>query len=81
MKNSVDILHKLKIKLPYDPAIPFWSIFPKEIKTRYQKDGCTPMFCCLAAKSCPTLCNPMDCSMPGYPVIHHLPEFAQTHVH
>ena len=30
---------------------------------------------------CPTLCHPIDCSMPGYPVFHHLPEFAQTHVH
>ena len=29
----------------------------------------------------PTLCNPMRCSMPGLPVFHHLPEFAQTHVH
>ena len=28
-----------------------------------------------------TLCNPMNCSMPGFPVLHHLPEFAQTHVH
>ena len=32
-------------------------------------------------QSCPTLCNPMDCSTPGFPVDHHLPEFAQTHVH
>ena len=30
---------------------------------------------------CPTLCNPMDCSMPGLPVHHQLPEFTQTHVH
>ena len=30
---------------------------------------------------CPTLCNPMDCSMPGFPVHHQLPELAQTHVH
>ena len=28
-----------------------------------------------------TLCDPMDCSMPGLPVPHHLPEFAQVHVH
>ena len=28
-----------------------------------------------------TLCNPMDCSMPGLPVHHQLPELAQTHVH
>ena len=30
---------------------------------------------------CPTLCDPMDCSMPGLPVHHQLPEFTQTHVH
>ena len=33
------------------------------------------------AQSCPTLCNPMDCSMPGLPVHHQLLELAQTHVH
>ena len=32
-------------------------------------------------QSCPTLCNPMNCSMPGLPVHHQLPEFTQTHVH
>ena len=30
---------------------------------------------------CPTLCNPMDCSTPGLPVHHQLPELAQTHVY
>ena len=30
---------------------------------------------------CPTLCNHMDCSMPGFPVHHQLPELAQTRVH
>ena len=34
-----------------------------------------------AAQSCPTLCDPMNCSTPGLPVHHHLPEFTQTHVH
>ena len=33
------------------------------------------------AQLCPTLCNPMDCSTSGFPVLHHLPELAQTHVH
>ena len=33
------------------------------------------------AQSCPTLCNPMNSSIPGLPVHHHLPEFTQTHVH
>ena len=32
-------------------------------------------------QSYPTLCNPKDCSMPGFPVYHQLPELAQTHVH
>ena len=33
------------------------------------------------AQSCPTPCDPMNCSMPGLPVHHQLPEFTQTHVH
>ena len=32
-------------------------------------------------KSCPTLCDPMNCSTPGLPVHHQLPESTQTHVH
>ena len=38
-------------------------------------------FCCLVAKLCLTLCDPMDCSTPTLPVLHCLPELAQTHVH
>ena len=38
-------------------------------------------FCCSFPQSYPTLCDPMDCSMPGIPVLHHLPELAQTHVY
>ena len=32
-------------------------------------------------QSCPSLCDPMDCSTPGFPVHHQLPGFTQTHVH
>ena len=35
----------------------------------------------IAAKSNLTLCNPMDSSTLGFPVLHHLPKFVQTHVH
>ena len=35
----------------------------------------------LVAQSCPTLCNPMNCSTPGLSVHHQLREFTQTHVH
>ena len=31
------------------------------------------LFCCSVAESCPALCNPMDCSTPGFPVLHYLP--------
>ena len=37
--------------------------------------------CCSVTPSCPTLWDPMDCSMPGFPVLHHLPEVVQPHVH
>ena len=39
-------------------------------------------FCCFSVtKLCLTLCDPMDCSIPGSSVFHYLPELAQTHVH
>ena len=50
-------------------------------------DSSSPAFCMISVnfssitQLCPTLCNPMDCSMPGLPVHHQLLEFTQTHVH
>ena len=49
----------------------FWGI--SRIYTKYQFS--------LVAQSCPTLCDSMDCSMPGLPIHHQLLELAQTHVH
>ena len=40
-----------------------------------------PSFCCSVTKLCPTLYDPMDCSIPGFPLLHYLLEVAQTHVH
>ena len=37
--------------------------------------------CCSVAKSCQTLCDPMNCNTPGFLVLHYLLEFAQIHVH
>ena len=42
---------------------------------------CWTSYSCSVTKSCPTLCDPMDCSTPGFPVFHYLLEFAQTQVH
>ena len=37
--------------------------------------------CCSITKSCPTLCDPVNCTMPGFPALHYLLELAQTPVH
>ena len=37
--------------------------------------------CCSVSQLCPTLSHPMVCNIPGFPVLHHLPDLAQTHVH
>ena len=54
--------------------------FPPSAETRAQEPS---SFCCChsVAQSCPTVCDPMDRSMQGFPVHHQLPKFAQTLVH
>ena len=42
---------------------------------------CIHICCCSVIQSCLTLFDSMDCSTPGFPVLHHLTELAQTHVH
>ena len=64
---------------------------PKELpagKPTFAVTGTTPWFpqfssvqLSSVAQSCLTLCDPMDCSMPGFFVYYQLPEFTQTHVH
>ena len=46
-----------------------------EVLLRVQKE-----ICCSVTKSCLVLYDPMSCK-PGFPVLHYLPEVAQTHVH
>ena len=54
----------------------FLSLFENIIRVLYEWS----QFCSVA-QSCPTLCDPMDCSMPGFPAYHQLSELTQTHVH
>ena len=62
-----------------------WCPFPPLIQGAPDASGVMSSgetsFSCLVAELRPTLCNPMDCSMPGFLVLHHLLEFAQIHVH
>ena len=56
-----------------------WLPFPEQ---PFSRDQLCIAFCYRSVpKSCPTLCNLMDCNMPGFPVPHYLTEFSQTHVH
>ena len=47
------------------------------LKNCFSQNSCF----CSVVKSCLTICNPMDWSTPGFPVLYYLPEFAQTQVH
>ena len=47
----------------------------------YTEIQCVSVQFSSVAQLCPTLCDPMNCSTPGLPVHHQLPEFTQTHVH
>ena len=52
------------------------------IKNKWNNVICSNMDCCCSVTQlCLTLCDPMDCSISGFPVLHYLPEFAQTHIH
>ena len=58
----------------------WWQFFSMAC---FSYDGLTlerPLFCSVT-QSCLILCNPMDCTMQGFPVLHHLAEFVQTHTH
>ena len=69
---SLELLHPLS--LPLVMVLAFFSLSPSQTLK-------STVSCSLVAQSCPTLCEPKDCSMPGLPVPHHLPEFAQIHDH
>ena len=61
------------------PSFHYCTIILSLSQTNYIYRCCC--CCCSVAKSCPTLCNSMNYSMPGFPVLHYLPEFAQIHAH
>ena len=56
-------------------------VFSSTTIQKHQFFGDQTNICCSLTQSYPTLCSPMKCSTPGFPVLQHLPELAQTHVH
>ena len=59
----------------------FKKYFQKVKNSQYRMNICLDFRFSLVTQSCLTLCDPMDCSTPGFPVHHQLLELAQTHVH
>ena len=58
-----------------------WCVRQQDQNNHPKSDYVSSVQFSSVAQSCLTLCNPMDCSTPGLPVHHQLPEFTQTHVH
>ena len=80
---------KRKRRDPGDYLIQFWgqlahvSIYLQNMVSLIifcERQLVISMVCCSFAMSSPTLCSPLDCSTPGFPVLHYLPEFAHTHM-
>ena len=76
--------HKTYVCYQKKKHLKAWYIHPS--CTYREQEHClqpsrTEICCCSVTKSCLTLCDPMDCSTPGFPIYHQLPELAETHVH
>ena len=59
----------------------FKKYFQKVKNSQYRMNICLDFRFSSVTQSCLTLCDPMDCSTPGFPVHHQLLELAETHVH
>ena len=57
------------------------TVKPAHCTAQYYFKECMKLGCCSITHSRPPLWDPMDCSTPGFPVLHNLPEVVQTHVH
>ena len=70
-----------KTKIMASSPITSWEIEGETLETVSELDMEQSDQIRSVAQSCPTLCEPMNCSTPGLPVHHQLPEFTETHVH
>ena len=78
--NPDSILKRRDITLLAKVCVVKAMIFPV-VMYRYERRIIKKAMCVLLPQSCLTLCDPMNSSTSGFPVLHYLPEFAQTHVH
>jgi len=83
VKNLLYISDSWTIKIQTQPYFREWSLHSNFTRPHMKHFFVIKHFSQFSsvAQSCLTLCDPMDCSMPGHLVHHQLPEFTQTHVH
>ena len=67
----------LKVKKSTNPQ---WGFHSHDLNI-CQRPHLRDSSCYSVAQPCLNLCDPMNCSMPGFPALHYLPEYAQTQVH
>ena len=93
--HSLERLHFVYVSISWWTSLwvvfTFWALWVALLWTYMCKDFFEHLFsillgtylccCCSVAKSCPTLCDSVNCSTSDFPVLHYLPEVAQTHVH
>ena len=89
MAHTVSVLQEF-LPASFTPKTGFFHLVTKEyslkstvipLTERWPPSATYSYHCCWVTQSCLTLCDPMDCSTPDFPVLHYLLEFAQTHVH
>ena len=76
----VTAIWKTNIPINWMLALETWSDSGWKFWQEYYLGDIVPFICSSVAQTCPILWDPMDYSMPGFPFLHYLPEFAQTHV-
>ena len=79
--SNVSCSQKIPVKCLHRKFFSIWEKFLKFSFLKNQRKWLKDREFSSVAQSCPTLCDPVDCSTPGFPVHHQLPELAQTHVH
>ena len=82
-KNYMSLSKVKAFKCQSGPSKSFLSLCSsnQQVQIGGHSLACIPVQFSSVAQSCPTLVDPMDCSTPGLPVHHQLPELTQTHVH
>ena len=82
-KQSIESVLKAAqvLDLGFKPALRHMFKLLNESVSKELKENMRTVQFSSVAQSCLTLCNPMNCSTPGLPVHHQLPEFTHTHVH